>query len=285
MKSNKPTPSFLDYLDLSLLRISKRRRSKIENDSDNFYESFFTVDDIVKYECDVRNEWRFNVMQKLLSDVISSGEGIFVDVGCGLGFSSRFIPGNFSYKGIEFSEQTFNFAKNLHSGVKNTEFIQGGFPRLPIEDSVADFVICTEVIEHIEDDGKAISELYRILKPGGYLWITVPSTYYWQDYFRLIGHYRHYTGTLFSKQLENCGFEIHKRIPQFNKYWRYYQYTWVLMQIFEKVCRATISKELQILKTKWYQNRKNKIISKLENMNQKEKELLTSTSILVKKSV
>lgn len=284
MENNKPAPSLLDYIDLFFLRLSKHKRSKIIDNND-FYESFFTKDDIVKYECDVRNEWRFNVMKRLLSDVIPKGKGVFVDVGCGLGFSSRYIPEGFSYKGIEFSQQTLNFAKKVQKDIPNTEFIQGGFPKLPIEDGVADFVICTEVIEHIEDDEKAISELYRILKPGGYLWITVPSTYYWPDYFRLIGHYRHYTGGQFPKQLENYGFKIHKKIPQYNEYWRYYQYAWILMQIFEKTYRATFNKGFQILKTKWYRNRKNKIIKKLENMNQKAKEQLTSTSILVKKRV
>lgn len=266
-----------------LLKISKRKRSKIINDNDQFYESFFTDDDIVKYECDVRNVWRFNVMEKLLSDTFPGGEKVLVDVGCGLGFSCRYMPENYSYKGIEFSETTLSSAKNTHSNVKNTEFIQGGFPTLPLESEVADFVICTEVIEHIEDDDRAIEELFRILKPGGFLWITVPSTYYWSDYYRLIGHYRHYTGDKFTKSLVEHGLKINKRIPQYNDFWRIYHYAWIVMQVYERLHKKIINKNYLVLKTSWYGKYKRNILNKLEKKYCSGTADLSSTSIVAKK--
>ena len=38
---------------------------------------------------------------------------------------------------------------------------------LPFEDNTFDFILCNHVLEHIEDDIKAINELYRVMKPGG----------------------------------------------------------------------------------------------------------------------
>ncbi|HER25177.1 MAG TPA: class I SAM-dependent methyltransferase [Candidatus Atribacteria bacterium] len=35
------------------------------------------------------------------------------------------------------------------------------------EDNFFDVIICTHVLEHVKDDQKAISELFRVLKPGG----------------------------------------------------------------------------------------------------------------------
>ena len=42
------------------------------------------------------------------------------------------------------------------------------------DDNRWDFIICHRVIEHVPDDRKAIKELYRILKPGGVLILSVP---------------------------------------------------------------------------------------------------------------
>lgn len=46
---------------------------------------------------------------------------------------------------------------------------------LPFRDSSFDKVLCAEVLEHVEDDRRAVSELARVLRPEGILVITVPS--------------------------------------------------------------------------------------------------------------
>ncbi|CEJ71713.1 Demethylrebeccamycin-D-glucose O-methyltransferase [Chryseobacterium oranimense G311] len=45
---------------------------------------------------------------------------------------------------------------------------------LPFEDNSFDIVFCNHVLEHIEDDAKAMSELYRVMKPGGWGIFQVP---------------------------------------------------------------------------------------------------------------
>ena len=46
---------------------------------------------------------------------------------------------------------------------------------LPFEDNTYDFIICNHVLEHIPDDIKAMSELFRILKPGGRAILQIPQ--------------------------------------------------------------------------------------------------------------
>jgi len=46
---------------------------------------------------------------------------------------------------------------------------------LPFEDELFDFVLCNHVLEHIEDDTKAMSELFRVLKPGGIGIFQIPQ--------------------------------------------------------------------------------------------------------------
>ena len=46
-----------------------------------------------------------------------------------------------------------------------------------------DFIICNHVLEHIQDDRKAMSELFRILKPGGEAILQVPISKYNKETF------------------------------------------------------------------------------------------------------
>lgn len=47
--------------------------------------------------------------------------------------------------------------------------------RLPFEDGSFDYIICQEVIEHLPNQEHLIQEVYRLLKPGGRVWITTPN--------------------------------------------------------------------------------------------------------------
>lgn len=59
---------------------------------------------------------------------------------------------------------------------KNIEFLQMNIPPFDgIADNSFDFVITFQVIEHIEDDNAFVSEIHRVLKPGGKLVVTTPN--------------------------------------------------------------------------------------------------------------
>ncbi len=67
------------------------------------------------------------------------------------------------------------------SDYKRHEIIPTGFPgilsdmqQLPFRDGSFDFVFCLHVLEHVKDDRRGLSELVRILKPGGAAIIMVP---------------------------------------------------------------------------------------------------------------
>ncbi len=52
--------------------------------------------------------------------------------------------------------------------------VRGDALTLPFPDGAFDAVVASEVLEHIVDDGRAIAELARVLRPGGVLAVTVP---------------------------------------------------------------------------------------------------------------
>ncbi len=49
--------------------------------------------------------------------------------------------------------------------------------QMPFEENKFDIVICNHVLEHVEDDLKAMAEIYRVLKKGGFAILQVPIDY------------------------------------------------------------------------------------------------------------
>ncbi len=48
---------------------------------------------------------------------------------------------------------------------------------IPFEDNSIDIIFCNHVLEHVDDDRKALSEMKRVLKPGGWAILQVPFFY------------------------------------------------------------------------------------------------------------
>ncbi|MBU2575480.1 methyltransferase domain-containing protein [Patescibacteria group bacterium] len=65
--------------------------------------------------------------------------------------------------------------------------IVGDIQSLPLEDNSVDAFICNAILEHVEEPQKAVKEMYRVLKPGGYCFIYVPFLYY---YHPMKGYYK-----------------------------------------------------------------------------------------------
>ena len=83
-----------------------------------------------------------------------------------------------------------------------------------INDNVFDFVMCIHVLEHIDDDKKAMSEIYRVLKKNGIALIMVPKIYGFKETrksnvkpFEGYGHIWLY-GDDFKQRLDDCGFNV-----------------------------------------------------------------------------
>ena len=80
------------------------------------------------------------------------------------------------------------------SGHTNVEFRKQLLPSLAgIADNTFDFAVTFQVIEHIQDDTTFISEIHRVLKPGGILFLTTPNRL--MSITRNPWHIREYTGT------------------------------------------------------------------------------------------
>jgi SAM-dependent methyltransferase len=93
---------------------------------------------------------------------------------------------------------------------------------LPFEDVSFDAVICNHVLEHVPDDKKAMSEILRVLKPGGYAILLVPADFNLEKSFednsitdpkertRIFGQYDHQRvyGRDYPQILQSVGFIV-----------------------------------------------------------------------------
>jgi|WetSurMetagenome_2_1015567.scaffolds.fasta_scaffold00011_14 SAM-dependent methyltransferase len=92
-------------------------------------------------------------------------------------------------------ENQFGFSDSILERLKRRPNIQTRLmdaQNMEFEDSQFEIVILTEVLEHIQDDKKAANEIIRVLKPGGFLLLTVPHLERVPLSEGIKEHYRHY---------------------------------------------------------------------------------------------
>jgi ubiquinone/menaquinone biosynthesis C-methylase UbiE len=74
-----------------------------------------------------------------------------------------------------FKQASEEFAESR--GIKNIEFFTGVGEALPFADNSIDFIVSTDVFEHVQDLQQVLSECYRVLKKGGKLLVVFPQFY------------------------------------------------------------------------------------------------------------
>ena len=82
---------------------------------------------------------------------------------------------------------------------------------LPFKHNFFDFVTAMEVLEHIENDQKAVDEIFRVLKLSGFFMLSVPlKMELYTEIDKLAGHCRRYEIKELKDLVENAGFKIVK---------------------------------------------------------------------------
>ncbi|MDD4565938.1 MAG: YcaO-like family protein [Eubacteriales bacterium] len=96
-----------------------------------------------------------------------------LDVGCGTGFFSRFLSGNTSdleVTGVDADEAFIGFAREKsRSQNQDIAFIQGNALGLPFQDNSYDVVVSHTFLTSISDPKKALEEMQRVCKEGGFI--------------------------------------------------------------------------------------------------------------------
>lgn len=172
---------------------------------------------------------------RMMIEALKLKEGDKVlDIGCGDGFFLHLMS-NLGLKlnliGIDYDRQGLMRAeKNLESSsvkIKQADLMK----QLPFKDNTFSSAIMSEVAEHLPDDKKGLREVYRVLKPGGRLAMSVPNANYpflWDPVNRILEdvfrthfksgfwagiwneHIRLYTPQQINKVVKSAGFKVEK---------------------------------------------------------------------------
>lgn len=135
--------------------------------------------DIETYDwVDVADHWRGlesifhrnrrRVVRRLLNRY--RAEPPMLDAGCGTGLNLASLPAG--SVGIDINPRNIAL---IRQRLPDHPVIEGDIEALPFPDGAFGTVLCTEVLEHVPHPGHALSEIRRVLRPGGQLIGSVPA--------------------------------------------------------------------------------------------------------------
>jgi SAM-dependent methyltransferase len=152
------------------------------------------------------SHWWYAARRKLLHARFADvAPGIVLDVGAAGGGNGRVLRDlGWQVVAAEYSDFGLSVARS-----RGLSAIRADARRLPIRDSRVDAVIAMDVLEHIDDDRAAASEIARVLRPGGIAFITVPADpALWSAHDVALSHVRRYTRDSLLAVIDDAGLQV-----------------------------------------------------------------------------
>lgn len=153
---------------------------------------------------------KMNCLKVLLNKNYKKGERLnILSIGAGTGdeisilkdFGSIFVV-DVNKKALDLIDEATCIEKKLANACS-----------LPYSDNQFDLVVCLDVLEHIEKDNLASSEIYRVLKFNGLLFFSVPAfQFLFSSHDRALDHFRRYS----KKQINNLLGQFSLRVSYWN---------------------------------------------------------------------
>lgn len=132
----------------------------------------------------------------------------FFEVGCGTGYVLSAISSLKQDFCLAGGDLFFTGLKLAKERVPQAEFIQIDAGLIPYKEEF-DVVGAFDVLEHIEDDQAVLGEIFKAVKPGGGVMITVPQhQWLWSKFDEMGCHKRRYSRSELKKKVEIAGFKI-----------------------------------------------------------------------------
>ena len=167
------------------------------------YEAMYGLEDIY---------WWFVARRQLAVEIVAREIGgrqgaRLLDVGCGTGSNLEAFSQLADAVGIDMSTDALAFCRTR--GVQHVAL--SAVERLPFPDATFDVITAMDMLEHTDDDLSALTELRRVLKPGGLLLVTVPAYgFLWSEHDEALKHRRRYTAHELRNKMTVTDFRIER---------------------------------------------------------------------------
>ncbi|HTA44822.1 MAG TPA: methyltransferase domain-containing protein [Bryobacteraceae bacterium] len=103
-----------------------------------------------------------------------------LDAGCGSGYGSAEFAAASSVVGVDVSADAVAYARREYGRI-GVRFLQASCDALPFEDESFDLIAAFEVIEHLEQWQRMLTEARRVLRPAGVLLVSTPNRAYYAE--------------------------------------------------------------------------------------------------------
>jgi ubiquinone/menaquinone biosynthesis C-methylase UbiE len=162
------------------------------------------------------SHWLTDGQAKVLDRLSFDESDWFLDVGCGTGWAvirtSQQVPGGKAC-GIDISPGMVARATELARGVPNVDLRVADAEAIPYPENTFSAIICTNSFHHYSTPVRAISEMRRVLKPGGQLLIRDSNrqgchwVWLWDRFLRTFerGHVQYHTEREVLQFMEEAG--------------------------------------------------------------------------------
>jgi SAM-dependent methyltransferase len=138
--------------------------------------------------------------------------GRVLEYGAGSGTISQYLHP--LAQSLTLIEPSANLHTSLHAKFADDPSVQIGMMTMEehvcrLESATVDTAVLVNVLEHIEDDRMALSELSRVVTPGGYVLIFVPALSFLMSRLDVqLGHFRRYHRAELQEKLKATGIEV-----------------------------------------------------------------------------
>lgn len=111
-----------------------------------------------------------------LSMLSNEKPGVILDIGCAAGAEIPALRANqFKVIGIDLSERMLQLCRMRCAADSEVQLCCADAEHLPLPQSSIDHVLCLGVFEFLNDYSAALTEIFRVLRPGGLAVIAIPS--------------------------------------------------------------------------------------------------------------